>query len=244
MAQEQSGFSAAQIDFFENKVRPILVEHCLECHGAKKDKLRGGLRLTSRQEILEGGDSGAGAISGDPDASLLMSAVHYDDFEMPPAGQLPEEEIAVLAKWIRTGLADPRQVERLLADLELSGPDIKTAATPGVKALPEEIAQEQKLQEGEFTKYRAIAARANYLSADRPDCQFAAKEICRWMICRRNCRWVLLNVSAGICLRVRGWCSDMSSSYLATATLTPTGRDARKHAKHIRRRYFDGPTYP
>ena len=111
LAQEREAFSPVQIDFFENKVRPILVAHCLECHGAKDDKLRGGLRLTSRQEIIEGGDSGAAVIAGDPDNSLLMSAVHYDEFEMPPPGQLPDEEIKVLAEWIRMGLPDPRQLD-------------------------------------------------------------------------------------------------------------------------------------
>ena len=109
LAQEREAFSPVQIDFFENKVRPLLVAHCLECHGAKDDKLRGGLRLTSRQEIIEGGDSGAAVIAGDPDNSLLMSAVHYDEFEMPPSGQLPDKEIEVLAEWIRIGLPDPRQ---------------------------------------------------------------------------------------------------------------------------------------
>ncbi|MDG2013610.1 MAG: DUF1549 domain-containing protein [Pirellulaceae bacterium] len=114
-AQEREAFSAVQLDFFENKVRPILVEHCLECHGSKEDKLRGGLRLTSRQEIIEGGDSGAAATPGDPDNSLLMSAVHYEDFEMPPSGQLAEREIEVLAEWIRIGLPDPRQPDLVAA---------------------------------------------------------------------------------------------------------------------------------
>ncbi|MEE2827384.1 MAG: DUF1553 domain-containing protein [Planctomycetota bacterium] len=109
-AQESNEpFSAAQIDFFENKVRPILIEHCLECHGAKPEKLRGGLRLTSRREILDGGDSGPVVVPGKPDDSLFMSAVHYEDFEMPPTGQLSQRDIEILAEWIRMGLPDPRQ---------------------------------------------------------------------------------------------------------------------------------------
>ena len=107
--QPTAKFSAAQLDFFETKVRPILVAHCLACHGENPDKVRGGLWLTSRSEIIEGGDSGAGAIPGDPENSLLISAVHYEDFEMPPAGQLGEQEIGVLAEWVRIGLPDSRK---------------------------------------------------------------------------------------------------------------------------------------
>ena len=102
-------FSADQIDFFENRIRPLLVKHCLECHGGDAAKLRGGLRLTSRVEILEGGDSGPAAVAGKPEESLLVSSVHYEDYEMPPAGQLDEQAIADLTRWVRMGLPDPRQ---------------------------------------------------------------------------------------------------------------------------------------
>ena len=102
-------FSADQIDFFENRIRPLLVKHCLECHGGDAAKLRGGLRLTSRVEILEGGDSGPAAVAGKPEGSLLISSVHYEDYEMPPAGQLDEQAIVDLTRWVRMGLPDPRQ---------------------------------------------------------------------------------------------------------------------------------------
>jgi hypothetical protein len=68
--------------FFESKIRPLLIEKCLECHNAEKQS--GGLRLDSRDNILKGGDSGAAMIPGDPAASRLIQAIRYDgDLQMP-----------------------------------------------------------------------------------------------------------------------------------------------------------------
>ena len=105
----QPDFSAAEIEFFEYKVRPLLVEHCLQCHGDDEKKIRGGLRLTSRAEILSGGDSGPAAVSGKPKESLLIASVHYEEFEMPPKGQLKDTDIETLTRWVKLGLPDPRQ---------------------------------------------------------------------------------------------------------------------------------------
>ena len=85
-------------------------------------------------------------------------------------------------RWCDDGLeyeADPPQVEKLVQELELEG--AKSCVTPGVKPLPEQFAEDKPLDASRHTNFRALAARANYLSADRPDCQYAAKEICRWM---------------------------------------------------------------
>ena len=75
--------------------------------------------------------------------------------------------------------ADPRQIEKLIEELELEGAN--SCVTPGLKQLPEQIADDKPLTPEKFQVFRGLAARANYLSADRPDCQYAAKEICRWM---------------------------------------------------------------
>ena len=112
-AAQEPEFSADQIDFFENKIRPLLVEHCLECHGNSAEKLRGGLKLTSRDEILSGGDSGPAAVSGAPEKSLLISSIHYEDYEMPPTGQLPRDKIKDLITWVEMGLPDPRGKSQL-----------------------------------------------------------------------------------------------------------------------------------
>ena len=74
--------------------------------------------------------------------------------------------------------ADPRHCERRLADLELSGDGVKHAPTPGVKPTAQKVADENPLGETEHTKYRAIAARANYFAADGPDLHSACKEVC------------------------------------------------------------------
>ena len=73
-----------------------------------------------------------------------------------------------------------RQVKKLIEDLELVG--AKSCVTPGIKPLPEQFVDDKPLSPDMHTHFRAIAARANYLSADRPDCQYAAKEVCRWML--------------------------------------------------------------
>ena len=115
--------SAEQETYFEQKVRPIFVEHCWECHGEKKQEA--GLRLDSRDAILRGGDSGPAVVEGQPDESLLMRAVNYDgDTQMPPKGKLPDEEIAALRNWIAAGAVFP---EKLGA---ATGPALGAMATP------------------------------------------------------------------------------------------------------------------
>ena len=104
-------FNPSQIEFFENEIRPILVDHCLQCHGADKTRIRGGLWLTSRESMLEGGDSGPAIVPGNPQESLLIQSVHYDAFEMPPSGKLSVEKIAALEEWIEMGAPDPRETD-------------------------------------------------------------------------------------------------------------------------------------
>jgi mono/diheme cytochrome c family protein len=89
--------------YFDDHVLPILRESCFGCHGAEA-RLRGNLRLTSRAGVLAGGDLGPAVDLEDPDASLLLEAVNYEGLEMPPSGQLPPAQIAVLRRWIEIGL--------------------------------------------------------------------------------------------------------------------------------------------
>lgn len=94
--------------FFETKVRPLLIEHCYECHDARKQK--GGLRLDSLPGWQTGGDSGDVIKPGDPGASLLIEAIRYgnEDLQMPPKQKLDAREIAILTEWILRGAPDPR----------------------------------------------------------------------------------------------------------------------------------------
>ena len=84
------------IEFFEKKIRPILVERCHSCHSATAAKLKGGLRLDSLEAALKGGDSGSALVPGQPEKSRLVDAVSYKnvDLRMPPKGKLPAEQIA------------------------------------------------------------------------------------------------------------------------------------------------------
>ena len=93
----------AQIQHFEEKVLPILKASCFKCHGGEA-KIKGGLRLTSREAILKGGDTGPAFDEKEPAKSLLLKAIHHEDgLEMPPAGKLPAAQLAVLEKWIADG---------------------------------------------------------------------------------------------------------------------------------------------
>jgi Protein of unknown function (DUF1553)/Protein of unknown function (DUF1549)/Planctomycete cytochrome C len=96
-------------DYFESKVRPVLVEHCYQCHSAQSKSLKGGLRLDGMVEMRKGGDTGPAVVPGDLDASLLVTAVRYNDelLRMPPKGKLPEGEIAALAQWVKHGAIGP-----------------------------------------------------------------------------------------------------------------------------------------
>ncbi|MDY3557828.1 PSD1 and planctomycete cytochrome C domain-containing protein [Gemmata sp. JC673] len=99
---------AAADDAFEKEVRPLLVKHCVGCHGPEKQK--GGLRLDTRTGWETGGDSGPAIRPRKPDESLFIKALHGKDglSQMPPAGKLPDRDIAALTKWVRDGAADPR----------------------------------------------------------------------------------------------------------------------------------------
>jgi hypothetical protein len=101
--------AAAQTEFFEKKIRPILVERCYECHSGSESN--GGLRLDDRQRVRRGGDTGPALVEGQPDASLMIRAVRYTnpDLQMPPSGRLPDDEIAALEQWVGSGAFDPRE---------------------------------------------------------------------------------------------------------------------------------------
>jgi len=99
------------LDYFEAKIRPLLVKHCYECHStgaASRKKLQAGLLLDSREGSRKGGESGPAVVPGKPDESLLISALKYDSIQMPPKGRLPEELVGHFVKWVEMGAPDPR----------------------------------------------------------------------------------------------------------------------------------------
>src|SRR5260221_8391015 len=110
--------TSEQAEFLEKRSRPLLVEHCSECHG--EGRAKGGLKLTSGDSLRRGGDSGPVIFAGKPDESLLIEAVgHRGDIKMPPKQKLADEQIADLKKWVEIGAPWP-------ADK----PDAKSEAAP------------------------------------------------------------------------------------------------------------------
>ena len=95
--------------YFESKVRPLLIENCVRCHGDEKQE--GGLRLDSQAAFAKGGDGGALVDSAALADSLILSAIHYKDLEMPPSGKLSEEKIKVLEQWVKDGSYWPPKTE-------------------------------------------------------------------------------------------------------------------------------------
>lgn len=100
-----------QLDFFESKIRPALVKHCYQCHAEEGDKIKGGLLLDTRASSQSGGDSGPAVVPFDLEASLLYTAITYDDssLEMPPKYKLDADIVADFRKWIEMGAPDPRE---------------------------------------------------------------------------------------------------------------------------------------
>ncbi|MBT6495990.1 MAG: DUF1549 domain-containing protein, partial [Planctomycetaceae bacterium] len=101
--------SPEAVEFFEKKIRPVLVKHCYECHSANSKSVKGNLLLDTRAGIRRGGDSGASVVPDKVDDSLLLDAIRYDGLEMPPKGKLPATVIADFERWIKSGAIDPRE---------------------------------------------------------------------------------------------------------------------------------------
>src|SRR5690606_28292331 len=113
--------TAAQLKFFESKIRPVLIEQCYSCHSADAKELKGGLQVDHRAGLLAGGDSGPAVVEGKPEESLLIEALKHESFEMPPKGKLPPDVIADFEKWVAMGLPDPRtgEVIRPAAEIDI-----------------------------------------------------------------------------------------------------------------------------
>ena len=104
-------FAPEHLDFFEKKIRPVLNEHCYKCHSVSSKKLKASLYLDSRTGILKGGDTGPALVPGDPEKSLLIEVIRYEDtdMEMPPKSKLPDAVIADFETWVKNGAAWPEE---------------------------------------------------------------------------------------------------------------------------------------
>lgn len=96
----------AAFDFFEKRVRPVLVESCQKCHGPEKQEQ--GLRVDSLEALTRGGESGPAIVPGKPTESLLISAINHGEiYQMPPKTKLPAAQIADLTQWVSSGAVWP-----------------------------------------------------------------------------------------------------------------------------------------
>ena len=141
-----AAISAADLQFFETRIRPVLSEQCYKCHSHQADRVKGKLMLDSRDALLLGGATGPAIVPGKPDESLLIQAIRYTDadLKMPPeehGGRLSDQQIADLTEWVRRGAPDPR-VPALAASGKSYGgvgkahwtfQPVKTPAVPVVK---------------------------------------------------------------------------------------------------------------
>ena len=112
-ADAPAAISPTDLQFFETRIRPVLVEDCYKCHSHQADKVRGKLMLDSRDGMLLGGETGPAVVPGKPDDSVLIQAIRYtdEDLMMPPkdhGGKLSDQQIADLTEWVRRGAPDPR----------------------------------------------------------------------------------------------------------------------------------------
>ncbi len=98
--------STEDVEAFEKEIRPLLIENCIKCHGAEKQKA--GLRVDSRKALVEGGESGPALVPGHPDKSLLISAIRQaGELRMPPDRKLRDDQIAALERWVAAGAPWP-----------------------------------------------------------------------------------------------------------------------------------------
>ena len=99
------------LEFFEKRIRPVLSEQCYRCHSEKAEKLKGGLHLDSREDLLKGGDTGPAIVPGDVENSLLITTVRWKDKDlaMPPKTPLPPEQLADLEAWVKAGAPWPKE---------------------------------------------------------------------------------------------------------------------------------------
>ena len=100
---------ADSVEFYQQKVEPLLKKACYECHSHSAGEASGKLMVDSLVAMTDGGTRGTALVAGQPEASLILKAVSYSDpeLQMPPDGQLPAEQIEILRSWIAAGAVVP-----------------------------------------------------------------------------------------------------------------------------------------
>ncbi len=132
----------AALDHFETKIRPLLAQHCHQCHSSRAVTVFGELRLDSAEAVERGGRSGPVVVPGDPEASRLIQAVRHESgpIAMPPAGRLKDSQINDLIEWVRSGALWP---ERARVAQEAAAPATHWAWQPLRATEPPTVQAEQ-----------------------------------------------------------------------------------------------------
>jgi len=133
----KSAASSVGVNYDEH-IKPIFRQHCLSCHG--DDKQQADLNLQSYATVLKGGSGGAVVVAGRSSQSLLFKAITDpdDDARMPPNRlAIPAEQIAMIQKWIDSGLREASDSKSMVVESDLSfTPAANTSAKPATPAMP------------------------------------------------------------------------------------------------------------
>ncbi len=123
LAQEE--LSREQLNFFEAKIRPVLIKECYGCHSAKTGATKGGLMVDTKEALLLGGDSGPAIVPGELDESLLWGSINHEDYNMPPGKMLSDKVLDDFKKWIEMGAPDPRVMKITEIKSEITAADVE-----------------------------------------------------------------------------------------------------------------------
>ena len=139
---------ADETAFFENNIRPILVDSCYKCHSIEKNKSKGGLFLDSRQSLMKGGDNGPAIKPGHAAESLLISAINYgdEDLQMPPDDPLTPEQMGHFETWINAGAVFPDRLIASSKNAESWWDEIEPESLLPLSSKPEEVIDHYTLQ--------------------------------------------------------------------------------------------------
>ena len=134
LSAQENAPDRQQFDFFETRVRPVLAEHCYECHSQNSDEIKGSLQLDSLASILKGGSRGPVLVTGDPENSLLIQSIKHQDLKMPPGKSLTDNQIANLSKWVAMGAPyPPSRIPETPLDRHWSFEPIRHPSVPPVQ---------------------------------------------------------------------------------------------------------------
>lgn len=122
--EKDSKLSPEAVQFFESKIRPVLVDQCYRCHSIDGQSVRGGLSVDHRDALLAGGASGPAVVPGNLEESVLWNAINHRDYRMPPKSKLPDAVLEDFRKWIEMGAPDPRVKAGIVVHSKVTQEDI------------------------------------------------------------------------------------------------------------------------